>query len=165
MRPVVRLSAVFRMLALVDISLPAGMVEDAFRAGPEGLLPTDCQGGFWLAVSPGGKGSSGWAGDQAAKGLALTKPLVAWELSHCCCSGSCLAETLLADSLLACSAKHGGHVVRDMCLIAAWHALSAQWHTDRQRKCGTTYCLRILSCVEGMMTSHSISKRSDARQL
>lgn len=119
----VRLSAVFSMLALVDMSLPAGMVEDAFRAGPEGLLLTDCQGGFWLAVSPGGRGSSGWAGDQAAKGLALMKPLVAWELSHCCCSGSCLADTVLADSLLACSARHEGCVARDMCLVAVWHAL------------------------------------------
>jgi len=123
---VVRLSAVFRMPALVVISLPAGMVEDAFRAGPEGLLLTDCQGGFWLALSPGDRGSSGWAGDQAAKGLALMKPLVAWELSHCCCSGSCLAETVLADSLLACSARHGGDVVRDRCLAAVWHALLAQ---------------------------------------
>ncbi len=122
----VRLSAVFRMPALVVISLPAGMVEDAFRAGPEGLLLTDCQGGFWLALSPGDRGSSGWAGDQAAKGLALMKPLVAWELSHCCCSGSCLAETVLADSLLACSARHGGDVVRDRCLAAVWHALLAQ---------------------------------------
>ena len=126
MRPVVRLSAVFRMLALVVISLPAGMVEDAFRAGPEGLLLTDCQGGLWLAVSPGGKGSSGWAGDQAAKGLALMKPLVAWELSHCCCSGSCLAETVLADPLPACSTRHGGDAVRDMCFAAMWHAVLAQ---------------------------------------
>lgn len=134
------------MLALVDISLPAGMVEDAFLAGPEGLLLTDCQGGFWLAVSPGGKGSSGWAGDQAAKGLALVKPLVAWELSHCCCSGSCLAETVLADPLLACGAKHGGVDVRDLCFIAVLHALTTkckQTGKQRQREGGATYCLRV----------------------
>lgn len=78
------MSAVLSRLVLVDSSLPARMVEDAFRGGPEGLLLTGCQGRLSLARSPGGRGSSGWAGDQAAKGLARMKPVLGGrELSHC----------------------------------------------------------------------------------